>query len=350
MSAGRPGPEQRCDPTGAVLGAAGLSTVEEQVYRSLVALVTATAPEVARKAALSESETEAVLLRLQHQGLAGTGDGDVSVFSAVAPDIGLLPRLRRSADALDDARAAVGELAEMYRASVHRRDGHHLIEVITGKEPLRERLRQMQRDAREEMLWLCKADYVAVPSQENHAEFDALSRGVRYQVVYEQDFLEAPGAIEDVMEGVRAGEQARAVARLPVRLAIADRALALCPLVPGGPQGATEGPTAALVRSSSLLEALVALFERFWETGVPLRPDTPPPSTREAAASRATRLHPDDRHLLSLLIAGLTEMAVARHMGLSRRTVQRRVQRLMDLTGAASRMQLAWHAAREGWV
>ncbi|MFE5940668.1 TrmB family transcriptional regulator [Streptomyces sp. NPDC056470] len=349
MSAVPPGPGERNRLTGSVLGAAGLSAVEEQVYRMLVVLVTATAPEVARKAELNESDAEAVLLRLRQKGLAGAADGAVPAYSAVPPDLGLLPLLRRRAEVLDDARAAAGELAEMYRAALHRRDGHHLIEVITGREPLRERLRQMQRDAREEMLWLCKADYVAVPSQENRAEFDALSRGVRYHVVYEQDFLEAPGAVENVMEGVRAGEQARAVARLPVRLAIVDRGLALCPLVPGGPRGATEGPTAALVRSSSLLEALVALFECFWEAGVPLRPDTPRPGN-PAAESPATGLHPDDRHLLSLLIAGLTEMAVARHMGLSRRTVQRRVQRLMDLTGAASKMQLAWIAAREGWV
>ncbi|MGW2206619.1 helix-turn-helix domain-containing protein [Streptomyces sp. NPDC001774] len=94
----------------------------------------------------------------------------------------------------------------------------------------------------------------------------------------------------------------------------------------------------------------MALFECFWEAGVPFTPDTPRPGNLGAASSRATGLHPDDRHLLSLLIAGLTEVAVARHMGLSRRTVQRRVQRLMDLTGAASKMQLAWIAARKGWV
>ncbi|MGW2206618.1 hypothetical protein [Streptomyces sp. NPDC001774] len=127
---------------------------------------------MARKAELNESDAEAVLLSLRQKGLAGAADGAVPAYSAVPPDLGLLPLLRRRAEVLDDARAAAGELAEMYRAALHRRGGHHLIEVITGREPLRERLRQMQRDAREEMLWLCKADYVAVPSQENRAEFD----------------------------------------------------------------------------------------------------------------------------------------------------------------------------------
>ncbi|WP_374099643.1 helix-turn-helix domain-containing protein [Streptomyces sp. I4(2020)] len=57
-----------------------------------------------------------------------------------------------------------------------------------------------------------------------------------------------------------------------------------------------------------------------------------------------------DRRLLALLVAGVADKAVATRMGLSRRTVQRRIQRLMELAGATTRMQLAWQAARRGWL
>lgn len=55
--------------------------------------------------------------------------------------------------------------------------------MITGAEALRQHLRQIQSDTRDEMLWFCKAEYVAMPSGSNSAEFDALTRGVRYRVL-----------------------------------------------------------------------------------------------------------------------------------------------------------------------
>nr|WP_313884217.1 helix-turn-helix transcriptional regulator [Streptomyces cynarae] len=57
-----------------------------------------------------------------------------------------------------------------------------------------------------------------------------------------------------------------------------------------------------------------------------------------------------DRRLLSLLVAGVADKAIASQMGLSRRTVQRHIQHMMTLAGADTRMQLAWQAARRGWL
>ncbi|MGW4840287.1 response regulator transcription factor [Streptomyces globisporus] len=61
-------------------------------------------------------------------------------------------------------------------------------------------------------------------------------------------------------------------------------------------------------------------------------------------------LSPTDRRLLSLLVAGVSDKTIASQMQLSRRTVQRRIQSLMERSDAATRMQLAWHAARHGWL
>ncbi len=81
-----------------------------------------------------------------------------------------------------------------------------------------------------------------MPSGSNRAEYDALARGVRYRVLYEQAFFDDDHAVDNVIEGVRAGEIARSVPHLPLRLAVADRAIAICPLVPGGPQGSPASP------------------------------------------------------------------------------------------------------------
>lgn len=66
------------------------------------------------------------------------------------------------------------------------------------------------------------------------------------------------------------------------------------------------------------------------------------PSNHELSAT--------DRQLLSLLVAGVTDKAIASQMRLSRRTVQRRVQSMTALAGATTRMQLAWQATRRNWM
>jgi DNA-binding NarL/FixJ family response regulator len=57
-----------------------------------------------------------------------------------------------------------------------------------------------------------------------------------------------------------------------------------------------------------------------------------------------------DSRILGLLLAGLTDQAVANQLNLSMRTVQRRVRALMDLVSADTRLQLGFHAARRGWL
>jgi sugar-specific transcriptional regulator TrmB/DNA-binding CsgD family transcriptional regulator len=338
-----------------MLEAAGLTKGEETVYRLLVTMSAASADELAEPAGLTPGETERVLTALAAKGLAsGTDrapdDPASRSFAATPPDVALLPHLQRQSDSLEQARAAVTDLLETYRSTRRRRDPDQLIEVITGAEALRQHLRQIQDSTRHEMLWFCKAQYVAMPSGSNSAEFDALARGVRYRVLYEQAFFDDSGAVDNVVEGVRAGEMARAVPHLPLRLAVADRAIAIFPLVPGGPSGSSEEPTTALVRGSSLLDALVALFERYWEDAVPLHVSESGTVSGTDASAGGGVLPPTDRQLLSLLVAGVADKAIASQLGLSRRTVQRRIQSMMALAGATTRMQLAWQAARRGWM
>ncbi|GAB1339726.1 helix-turn-helix domain-containing protein [Streptomyces sp. E-15] len=332
------------------LEAAGVSPEEESLYRMLVASGLATQGDIAQRARLTDAETGRVLDSLVAKGLVTHTDGTPRVFRPASPEAALLPRLKRSADALDLARSEAARLVESYRETMRRHDAGQLLEVITGAEALRQQLRQIQSGARQEMLWFCKAQYVAMPSGSNAEEYEALARGVRYRVLYEKAFFDDEGALENVVAGVRAGEVARAVPHLPLRLAVADRAVAVFPLVAGGPHGSPEEPTTALVRDSNLLAALIALFECYWQDAVPLDIDGDGMPAGDDGAGPADTLPATDRKLLSLLVAGVADKAIASQMGLSRRTVQRRIQAMMERVGAVTRMQLAWQASRRGWL
>ncbi|MFD5284822.1 helix-turn-helix domain-containing protein [Streptomyces rubrogriseus] len=333
-----------------VLEIAGLSPDEESVYALLVTFGRAGAADLAERDGMPVERMDRVLESLTAKGLASPTDGVPRLYQAAPPDVALLPRLKRSAEALDLAQHEAARLIESYRDTMRRRDAGQLLEVITGAEALRQHLRQIQTSVREEMLWFCKAQYVAMPSGSNTEEFEALARGVRYRVLYEKAFFDDEGAVDNVVAGVRAGEVARAVPQLPLRLAIADRAVAVFPLVAGGPHGSPEEPTTALVRDSNLLAALIALFERYWEDAVPLDVDDSGELSGTDGPATPDALAPTDRRLLSLLVAGVADKAIASQMQLSRRTVQRRIQGMMERANAATRMQLAWQAARRGWL
>lgn len=71
-----------------------------------------------------------------------------------------------------------------------------------------------------------------------------------------------------------------------------------------------------LVRRSDLLEALIGVFESFWQIAVPLPADE----------------------------------SIARELGVSERTVGRRITRLQEAPGAQTRLQPGVQAGRRGWL
>lgn len=320
-----------------------LDAREEQAYRMLVGLSVARATELAEVAELPQQEVDELLVRLQAKGLVAVLPGDDPVFRPLPPDVALGTTLLRRQESLESARKTVASLSEEFRASASRRDAHHLVEVIVGADALRDRLRDLQESAREEILWFCRANPLAMQGAENTEEYGALSRGVRYRAIYERALLETPGELDTIAEGIGWGEEARTLPTLPVRLAIVDRATAICPLVRDDEQAIGE-PTAAIIGRGQLLDALLALFESHWEAATPvkLQPDE--------AEEGGEGLDGSERFLLSLMVAGVPDKSIASQLGISRRTVQRRLDRMMALAGVDTRTGLAFQAAKRKWL
>ncbi|MER5267049.1 helix-turn-helix transcriptional regulator [Actinosynnema sp. NPDC002837] len=59
---------------------------------------------------------------------------------------------------------------------------------------------------------------------------------------------------------------------------------------------------------------------------------------------------PGTRRLLLLMRTGAIDEAIARELGVSPRTVHRRITRLQNLLGVRSRFQLGVIACERGWV
>lgn len=322
-----------------VLAALGVSATDEQIYRELLARPGATISELASHSGRPEGQLSRILSQLEAKGLVSLMPGRPLRFLPTSPDLaieGLIHRRRRE---LETARVAARTLVDNFRMLQTSNAPVELVEVIGASEALHERFVQLQATATEEIVLLDKPPY-ADPLGVNEFELDALRRGVTYRVIYDTAAFEMPGQLDWLAVHTEAGEEARVITDVPIKLAVADRRLGLVPLSTVEP--ALEG--AILVHHSSLLEALNALFDTLWTRSAPLRPGVVPSS--EPPHGRIDI----DRDLLTLMAAGLKDEAIARQLGIGVRTVGRRMTRMMEQLGARTRFQLGLQAARLGWL
>ncbi|MFJ8312746.1 MULTISPECIES: helix-turn-helix domain-containing protein [unclassified Streptomyces] len=324
-----------------MLGAIGLDETQESAYRALVAVGAAEVTDLAHRLALPESETERALRRLERQGLAAQSSARTGRWVAAPPGVALGALLTQQRHELEQAELAAALLAEEYRAEAAAPAVHDLVEVVTGASAVSHRFHQLQLGAADEVCALVTGRPVAVAGMDHESEERASIRGVRYRVVIEREVLSLPAGIVELTAALSRDEQVRTVDRVPTKLVVADRSLAMVPLT-----GRDAEPAALVVHASGLLESLMGLFEAVWKDALPLRLGGGGRGiVEEGAGPDAT-----DLEILSLLLAGMTDASVAKQLELGLRTVQRRVKGLMELTGVATRLQLGWHAYERGWV
>jgi DNA-binding CsgD family transcriptional regulator len=234
------------------------------------------------------------------------------------------------------ARETAEVLARAYAA--HGAKEVDFVEVLADADEVISAFEEMQSQARTEIRALDPGSYLSPRPEASPAQPPALARGVGYRVVYESALLQDELGFASVQESIAAGEQARAFPGVPLKLVIADsdRALIAVPTVTGG------NVVALLIHPSVLLSALIELFEAFWRMAVSITPGGHE-DTREEPTTAT-------RRLMALLSAGLTDESIARELGVSERTVHRRVSRLQQLLGAQTRFQLGVQASRRGWL
>ncbi|MBX7549254.1 helix-turn-helix transcriptional regulator [Streptomyces sp. tea 10] len=323
-----------------MLAAIGLDDTHEAAYRALVSVGAAEVGDLARRLTLAEPDTERALRRLERQGLAAQSPARPGRWVAAPPGVALGALLTQQRHELEKAELAAAVLAQEYRAAAAEPAVHDLVEVVTGASAVAQRFLQLQLGAAQEVCALVTARPQVVSGMENEAEERAAARGVRYRVVVERAALDLPHAVTELTAALGRDERVRVTDRVPTKLVVADRSLAMVPLT-----STTVEPAALVVHASGLLELLAGLFESVWREALPLR----------IGASGAAEERPDgpdgtDLEVLSLLLAGLTDASVAKQLDLGLRTVQRRVRRLMELAGVTTRLQLGWHAFERGWV
>jgi len=319
----------------------GLGPAEEDVYRRLVVAGEATTAALSADTGRPTDELETVLASLVDRGLAVRGRE--SSYAAAPPAVALGALLREQRDALYSAELDLAELVDAHRAVTSGRVPSDVVEVLTDIEAVRHRFAQIQQGAQREVRSMMVPNLTVVPYDDNDAGYEALRRGVRYRAILDRAALAQPGIVKAILRDLARGEQIRVADHVPVKMMIADDALAMLPLS----AERNTAPESLLVHAGGLLSALSTYFELSWERAYPLWPNRAGDDLVELRPGEIDEL---DSQILALLLAGMTDQALAGQLGLSLRTVQRRIRVLMDKAGVDTRIQLGWHAGREGWA
>ena len=158
----------------------------------------------------------------------------------------------------------------------------------------------------------------------------AVASGRRSRAVYPLRVLHEA---QDMLKSrVEEGEEVRLIDDLPTRLFVITGTHVIVP----EPLGFADEPR-LLVRQGAIVEALTLLFELYWQRAVPVS---------ELSGARSE----ERTFLVRQLASGAKDEQIARTMGLSLRTVRRRVAELMIELGVDTRFQAGAEAAKRGWL
>lgn len=312
---------------------------EEHVYRWLLSRHGATTQDAAQALSLPLRKAQRLLDTIESKGLATYSPQRPRRYFAASPSMAMEALVLKRLDDLQRARSVIQELQEQ---TAQHDEQEQLVELITNREAERQAFEHLQRTAQEEIVGLIRLPIlitrVDVPTEQAQSvQRDAQARGVRFRSIVDTPFMETSGVAERVLSDIRSGEDIRVVPRLPLKMVVADRRIAFIPLSLERPDSSS-----LLVRSSALVDALYALFEKFWERAVPIACTQ---GDGFDSADPASQQREQSETLVSLLAAGLADKAVARELGISASTLNRRIVGIMADLDASTRFQLGWLAA-----
>jgi sugar-specific transcriptional regulator TrmB len=248
----------------------GLTGYEASAYVALTRRGRATGAEVARLAGLPRQRIYDVLDGLVGRGFATVDHGRPALYTAVAPRdaVSALVERRRAALARleRDAAEVVARLTPTYHEGRDANDPLAYLEVLREPVAIGRRFEELQSRAEREILVFTKPPYAIEPA-ENVAGLQLLGRGVEARSVYERSVYDDAAVTDAVRTFVAAGEQARVVDELPLKLVLIDERVALFTME--DPVAGSGDLTIMIVEHAAFARLLKLAFEHEWTRGEP---------------------------------------------------------------------------------
>lgn len=255
------------------LCALGLTQYEAKAYLALIHRRTYTAAEVARASSVPRQRIYDVLTSLFERGLVRTRKGASVQYTAIDPKLAMDRLMAERRSALQGLERITTDLIEAlaptWSDGQAETDPLDFVEVLRDPHMLTERFGDIQRGAQRQLLVMAKLPHLVVENPDGLAATARLrASGGDVRCIYEEAVLDDPGAIVDIERFVEAGEDARVIANVPMRLCIVDETRALMSL--RDPVAGSASSTNMLVEHAELAQCLGFAFETLWTRARPI--------------------------------------------------------------------------------
>ena len=251
--------------------------------------------------------------------------------------VGHQSQLAHGQELLLDGHRRLADAQANFAASDSSRFPEHLVSVVSDRAEVSKLSASLMNTARQDWMTLENL-HTEMPLTDDFADppLPAFAGRVRCRSVYAAAAMNDPAARRIIQSCAEAGEQARLLPRVPMKLKLADETTALLPLTPTGTAGAL------VIKAPVILAALRDYFELLWERATPL--------TAARATESADRPTPAQQRILELMAEGLQDAAIAHRAGVSLTTVRRTITAIMNRLGVSSRFAAGAAAQRRGWI
>lgn len=283
-------------------------------------------------------DTPECLLRL---GLVTPSPDDPAALVPVAPGVALSGLLRPAEEIIETQRTRVQEISSGFSAvnGIHRAAGRETqkwLTLIDGEQAVSIMLREAVRGCRSELLALQPSGPLGDHPRYLSGCPYTPPEGITYRALYPHSARNNPMGQRRIAAVGAAGGEARTVDQITQQLIIRDRATAYLAHSRGpGHQALVE------IRHPVPVAFLTGVFEDRWARARPTGGRAA--GSHEAAVATETR-----QAVMRLLVSGNTDDAIARRLGVSRRTVATHVAAISEVLGARSRAELGYLIATTG--
>jgi hypothetical protein len=211
-------------------------------------------------------------------------------------------RLAREQELLVDGHRRLADAQARFGIGMNGRFSEHLVSVVSDRAAISELSAVLANTARRDWMTLENLN-TDMPVTEDFAQLPLPAYGgrVRCRSIYDASSMDDLVARRVIQACADAGEHARLLPRVPMKMKLADQTTAMLPLTPTGTAGAL------VIRAPVIIAALREYFEMLWERPTPLKP--------QRTAASPDRLTPVQQAVLKMMAEGLNDGAIARRAG-----------------------------------
>ena len=255
----------------AELTSLGLSVNEAKTYLALLVKNSMNVNEITQISGVPRTKVYGVVTKLISKGFCLEKVGDVKKYRAVDPNV-VVDKLNENYQKQIEQRKKIAKnfsdsIFSIYQQNINKTDPLEYIEVIKDKGQIRKRWFKLQKNAKKEIMGFTKAPYTASFTDGMNEEIDALKMKVNIRSIYEYKDVIKEELVKVISLWVSAGEEARVIKELPMKMIIFDEKITMLAL--NDPVSLKPSITTIVINHPSFAMAQKYVFEIIWEKAMP---------------------------------------------------------------------------------